>query len=284
MLRQRVISSIVMLVTFGTFYFFLDPIFFGGLVIFIGGFLVFELSKILKIKGISAIFYWVLAALPMLNYFLLSSSYSRSFFNSLLAKYDTLLIHQIYDSYILIFALFTLFFWFLIVPIDIIYKKISSNPVIKVFYGIIYITPMLLSLLFFFYGDKDFLIMLILMICLADIGGYFVGKNFGSIKIAKKISPGKTFEGLLGGFVCNIIFVFFWFSYLNLSLIEGFLLAFLVTALSLYGDIYESFLKRMAKIKDSSSLIPGHGGFLDRLDSFCPTIPILYITFGYLYI
>ena len=114
------------------------------------------------------------------------------------------------------------------------------------------------------------------MVLLADIGAYFSGKRFGRIKLVKNISPGKTFEGLLGGFLFNIIFMLFLYIYGFLNIFDGFLLAFLVTALSLYGDIYESFLKRMANVKDSSNLIPGHGGFLDRMDSFCPTIPILY--------
>jgi len=118
-----------------------------------------------------------------------------------------------------------------------------------------------------------------LMIWLADIGAYFCGKKFGKIKIAKNISPGKTLEGLLGGFICNIIFILLLFIYLKINLFEGLLLALIITALSLYGDIYESFLKRRANVKDSGSMIPGHGGFLDRMDSFCPTIPILYILF-----
>jgi phosphatidate cytidylyltransferase len=114
------------------------------------------------------------------------------------------------------------------------------------------------------------------MIWLADIGAYFSGKRFGRIKIVKNISPGKTLEGFLGGVLSNLIFILPLHIYGFLNIFDGILLTFLVTTLSLYGDIYESFLKRMAKIKDSSNLIPGHGGFLDRMDSFCSTIPISY--------
>ena len=80
----------------------------------------------------------------------------------------------------------------------------------------------------------------------------------------------------MGGFLSNVIFISFLYIYGFLNVFDGMLLAVLVTSLSLFGDIYESFLKRMAKMKDSSNLIPGHGGFLDRMDSFCSTIPILY--------
>ena len=128
----------------------------------------------------------------------------------------------------------------------------------------------------FFGTNKNILLIIILMIWFADIGAYFSGKRFGRIQIVKTISPGKTVEGLVGGFLSNVIFISSLYFLGFLNIFDGILLAILVTSLSLYGDIYESFLKRMAKIKDSSNLIPGHGGFLDRLDSFCPTIPILY--------
>jgi phosphatidate cytidylyltransferase len=162
------------------------------------------------------------------------------------------------------------------VPVDIYYKKISSNPLIKVFYGLFLITPMLLSTMSIFVTNKNILLVIILMIWIADIGAYFSGKRFGRIKIVKNISPGKTLEGFLGGFLTNVIFILFLHIYGFLNIFDAMLLAVLVSTLSLYGDIYESFLKRMAKMKDSSNLIPGHGGFLDRMDSFCSTIPILY--------
>lgn len=279
MLSQRIKSSIAMLAIFILTYFFLDSIFFEFLVLLVGGFLLFELSKILKLKGLKNWLYWIVAATPIITHFLLSLSFSFAFFNSFLTLYVPFLRHQIFEPYILILIPFSLVFWFLIAPLDLVYKKISSNPVIKIFYGAIYISPMLLTIMFIFWADKNLLFMIILMIWLADIGAYFFGKRFGKIKLAKNISPGKTLEGLLGGFISNLVFVSVWFTNANMNLLDGFLLAFIVTGLGLYGDIYESFLKRMAKIKDSSSMIPGHGGFLDRLDGFCPTIPVLYIFF-----
>ena len=268
-----------MLLVFILTFFFLDSIFFELLVLILGGFLLFELSRILKLKGVHNTFYWVLATIPVITHFLLSLSLSFSFFNSFLSSYAPFLRHQIFEPYIIILVPFSLVFWFLIVPFDLAYKKISSNAIIKIFYGSIYITPMLLTTMFIFWADKKFLLIIILMIWLADIGAYFCGKKFGKIKIAKNISPGKTLEGFLGGFICNIIFILLLFIYLKINLYEGLLLALIITALSLYGDIYESFLKRRANVKDSGSMIPGHGGFLDRMDSFCPTIPILYILF-----
>ena len=128
MLSQRIKSSIAMLAIFIFTYFVLDSIFFEFLVLFVGGFLLFELSKILKLEGINAWFYWILAATPIITHFLLSLSFSFALFNSFLGPYAPFLRHQIFEPYILILIPFSLVFWFLIVPFDLFYKKISSNP------------------------------------------------------------------------------------------------------------------------------------------------------------
>ena len=281
MLKERIQSSIIMFGLFSLTYFFLDYVFFEFLVLAVGGFLLFELGKILKLHGVSLLFFWFLALTPLFIYFIstLTSNFGN-FFNLSESIYFTKNLYPLILNFLSILVPFlaslSLIFWFFIVPFDIAYKKLSSNSLFKVFYGLFLITPMLITTMSIFVINKNLLLIIILMVLLADIGAYFSGKRFGRIKLVKNISPGKTFEGLLGGFLFNIIFMLFLYIYGFLNIFDGFLLAFLVTALSLYGDIYESFLKRMANIKDSSNLIPGHGGFLDRMDSFCPTIPILY--------
>ena len=281
MLKQRIQSSIIMFALFGLTYFFLDYFYFEFLVLVIGGFLLFELSKILKLNGLSLAFFWVLGSTPLLVSFIanLTSNFGNFFHLYNYFYFTNTLYPLISDflSYTIPFlATLSLMFWLFIVPLDILYKKLSSNSLMQVFYGLFLVTPMVLSTISLFEANKNILLIIILMIWLADIGAYFSGKKFGRIKIVKKISPGKTLEGLAGGFLSNLIFISFLHIFEFLNIFAGILLAFLITALSLYGDLYESFLKRMAKIKDSSNLIPGHGGFLDRLDSFCPTIPILY--------
>ena len=281
MLKQRIQSSIIMLGLFVATYFFLGYVFFEFLILAVGGFLLFELSNVLKLNKLSLAFFWVLASTPLLIYFI--STFTSNFgnlFNLSEYFYFTNTLYPLISNFLIIsipfLAALSLIFWLLIVPVDIFYKKISSNPSINVFYGLFLITPMLLSTMSMFVTNKNILLVIILMIWLADIGAYFSGKRFGRIKIVKNISPGKTLEGFFGGFLSNVIFISFLHIYGFLDVFDGMLLAFLVTTLSLYGDIYESFLKRMAKMKDSSNLIPGHGGFLDRMDSFCSTIPILY--------
>ena len=285
MLKERIQSSIVMLGLFVVPYFFLDYVFFEFLVLAIGGFLLFELSNILKLNKLSLAFFWVLALTPLLIYFIATfTSNFGNLFNLSEYFYFTNTLYPLISNFLIIsipfLAALSLIFWLLIVPVDIFYKKISSNPSINVFYGLFLITPMLLSTMSMFVTNKNILLVIILMIWLADIGAYFSGKRFGRIKIVKNISPGKTLEGFLGGLLSNLMFISLLHIYGFLDIFDGILLAVLVTTLSLYGDIYESFLKRMAKMKDSSNLIPGHGGFLDRMDSFCSTIPILYILLG----
>ena len=285
MLKERIQSSIVMLGLFVVPYFFLDYVFFEFLVLAIGGFLLFELSNILKLNKLSLAFFWVLALTPLLIYFIATfTSNFGNLFNLSEYFYFTNTLYPLISNFLTIsipfLATLSLIFWLFIVPVDICYKKISSNPSIKVFYGLFLITPMVLSTMSIFVTNKNILLVVILMIWLADIGAYFSGKRFGRIKIVKNISPGKTLEGFLGGLLSNLMFISLLHIYGFLDIFDGILLAVLVTTLSLYGDIYESFLKRMAKMKDSSNLIPGHGGVLDRMDSFCSTIPILYILLG----
>ena len=137
---------------------------------------------------------------------------------------------------------------------------------------------MFLSRLRAFYGPEMTMYFLIL-IWVADISAYFVGKKWGTTKLAPEISPGKTVAGMYGalisGLVCAVV----------LSLIYGFnlmiasdfvLLSVLTVLISIYGDLFVSVVKRQRGVKDSGSLLPGHGGVLDRIDSLIAAIPFFY--------
>ncbi|MDD5320187.1 MAG: phosphatidate cytidylyltransferase [Methylococcales bacterium] len=129
-----------------------------------------------------------------------------------------------------------------------------------------------------FYGTEMTMYFLIL-IWATDISAYFVGKKWGTAKLAPEISPGKTVAGMYGaliaGMVCAVV----------LSLIYGFqlmiaadfvLLSILTALISIYGDLFFSVVKRQRGVKDSSSLLPGHGGILDRIDSLIAASPFFY--------
>ena len=114
----------------------------------------------------------------------------------------------------------------------------------------------------------------------ADVGAYFVGKRFGKTKLAPHVSPGKTVEGLLGGLVfALLIFVPLIFYVFDSNHAAFLVAAVIVTVLvSVMGDLFESKQKRFADLKDSSQVLPGHGGVLDRIDSLLSAAPFFAIT------
>ncbi len=124
-----------------------------------------------------------------------------------------------------------------------------------------------------------FLISVLLMIWAADSFAYLIGKNFGHRKLAPELSPGKTIEGFLGGVFGTLVFALVTgFALLGLSggqLLLWIGLGFFLSVVSVIGDLYESRLKRIACVKDSGRILPGHGGILDRIDSMLVTLPMV---------
>ncbi|MBO8232181.1 phosphatidate cytidylyltransferase [Prochlorococcus marinus str. MU1402] len=118
------------------------------------------------------------------------------------------------------------------------------------------------------------------LIVASDIGSYFIGKSFGKTSLSP-ISPSKTIEGLIGGISCSIVLAIFFAFLLNWDypLLIGILYGILISLMALVGDLIESMMKRDAKIKDSGTFLPGHGGILDRIDSYIFTPSVLYYIF-----
>ena len=130
--------------------------------------------------------------------------------------------------------------------------------------------------------SPELLIFVLLIVWVADIGAYFVGKGFGRVKLAPSISPGKTWEGVLGGLTAVSILaalasgVFSW----DLKVLVPFCLA--VALVSIVGDLTVSMFKRTAGVKDSGSLFPGHGGVLDRIDSVAAAAPLFVFALAWI--
>jgi len=126
-------------------------------------------------------------------------------------------------------------------------------------------------------------LLLLLLVWIADTAAYFVGRAWGRRKLAPGISPGKTWEGAIGGaagalvyaIICGTFFEgLFWVPYL--------LAAALLAVLSIVGDLFESAAKRQADVKDSGTLLPGHGGVLDRIDSATAVLPAAALLWPYM--
>ena len=129
---------------------------------------------------------------------------------------------------------------------------------------------------FFLSGEfekKQTIFLFILLICIfTDIGGYIFGNIFKGKKLTS-ISPNKTYAGMIGSFICSLITCTLFIIYFNFSF-QFMFFTFLISLVSQSGDLFISYLKRKANIKDTGNFLPGHGGLLDRLDGIIFAIPV----------
>lgn len=131
--------------------------------------------------------------------------------------------------------------------------------------------PFIISLTYNFSPDRFMLFVCISIVAAFDTCSYLAGKFFGNHLLCPHISPQKTFEGLIGGFIGG-----FCLWYIDYSYFLPYKTVFIICFLAFLGDLFESFFKRKACIKDTGSLLPGHGGLLDRLDSYLFAIYALW--------
>jgi phosphatidate cytidylyltransferase len=148
--------------------------------------------------------------------------------------------------------------------------------------GALVLVPLFVALLYLYSLSAETLLFALLIVWVADMGAYFAGKQFGRVKLAPSISPGKTWEGVFGGLVMVAILTFVWTRYtgMDLAVLLPFCLA--VGALSIVGDLTVSMFKRTAGVKDSGKLFPGHGGVLDRVDSISAGAPLFALGLNWL--
>lgn len=184
----------------------------------------------------------------------------------------------------LVFCYQQLFFEFMKLLKNIIYKKSKLLLYFLCLIIMIYLSALTISIFSIFYTDnfsnKLFLIFIISTSISSDIGGYIFGKIFKGKKISK-ISPNKTYSGMIGSFIFSLFTAkFIFWNYIVLENI--FYWSILISLLTQLGDFFISFLKRKAKIKDTGNILPGHGGLLDRFDGIIFSIPLGLLIFFYL--
>ncbi|SDV47474.1 phosphatidate cytidylyltransferase [Chitinasiproducens palmae] len=268
MLKARLLTAIVLLLIFVPVTLFAPLGVFGALIGFVVVFAAWEWARLLKFGGNFAIGYALLTAVLVL----------------LGARALPLDTPGLYRAAAL--------FWVLAVPFAFVRRPTLAAGGWRAFLllaGIVLFNACWHALVTARAHGVPFVLSLLLLVWLADIGAYFAGRRFGRRKLAVTISPGKTWEGAIGGWLLAIVVALLAIVahpfdpaaptfYELLAAQRGIAVALLTLTVlvifSVLGDLFESLLKRQAGVKDSSALLPGHGGVLDRIDALLPVLPI----------
>lgn len=179
-------------------------------------------------------------------------------------------------------------YWCVLVPGWLRHKWPLANNPLGWLLGWLLLLPSGAALAWLYLINPKLLLAVLAIAWVADIAAYFSGRTWGKHKLAPAISPGKTWEGAAGALLGVCVYGFFVVAYAHgrLPAVRDALLLLLVllllTAISIIGDLFESLVKRQAGVKDSSSLLPGHGGILDRIDSLTSTLPLAALAVHYL--
>lgn len=165
-------------------------------------------------------------------------------------------------------------FWVLVAPFWLVKRWHVRHWLLAVLMGWLLLFPAWIALVDLRHIGPGVILVVMLTIALADSAAYFSGKKFGKRKLAPEISPGKTWEGLFGALIAVFVYAVGLCAWLGWSLwfVVGFLA---LVILSVMGDLFESLIKRHAGKKDSGSILPGHGGVLDRIDGLTSTLPLV---------
>ncbi|RFU45494.1 phosphatidate cytidylyltransferase [Paraburkholderia sp. DHOC27] len=275
MLKTRVITAIVLLAVFLPVTLFAPIGAFGALIAFVLVFAAWEWARLLKMEGAGPVIYAMVAAVALVASTLLGTE------------------HQPPQSLFKAAAIF----WVLAGPFVLVRKPVLAKGAWRAFLllaGIVVFAACWHALVAARTVGVSFVLSLMLVVWLADIGAYFAGKAFGRHKLAPAISPGKTWEGAVGGWLAVLIVATAAIALhafeptLYSALLERaggvrtFVVLTVLVVFSVIGDLFESMLKRQAGVKDSSGLLPGHGGVLDRIDALLPVLPLamLLLHFG----
>ena len=182
------------------------------------------------------------------------------------------------------------FIIFMLLVIELVLSnKINLAAIAVSFFGVIYLSFLKYILLLRDFHEGFALILMVFILTWAvDTGAYFSGRLFGNKKLAPSISPNKTWEGAIGGTIAAMLTaaILYYTLIPDGIFVDGvftvIILGFLVSLSGQFGDLFESLIKRNANVKDSGSLLPGHGGVLDRFDSIILTVPVTYYFINFL--
>lgn len=188
------------------------------------------------------------------------------------------------------------FIWLLGMPLILARGRVtepSHSPVLTLFAPLAMLATWWVFVSLFVQRGSLYLLSLLILVWVADLAAFFVGRRFGKHKLAPTISPGKTREGAIAGVVAVVIWLLVsttwpgsfaqdllnywsWFGVVVWGVVLG--------SISVMGDLFESLLKRRAQVKDSSRLLPGHGGVYDRIDALVVVLPIAFVLISVVYL
>ncbi|MEN8186615.1 MAG: phosphatidate cytidylyltransferase [Bacteroidota bacterium] len=253
------VALIVASAFFGIYYFY--ALFFI--------FMVFCLYEFLKMIELNSVYPYILAV--------------TSFIIAILSNDHTFNVDSELTQKVIV-SIFTFALFFSFITALVSSRKVAIQYLGRIFLSLVYvIIPFsLLIKIPFLNFDQVFDFSVILGVFVLtwsnDVFAFLIGKNFGKHKLIERVSPNKTIEGFIGGLVFTFIAGFIVSKFCTSLLpIHWLALAILVSTFGVLGDLTESMFKRQANIKDSSNFIPGHGGFLDRLDSIIFVSPFIFV-------
>ena len=284
MLKQRVLSAIVLIAAVLCAVFLFTPFYFAlalGTVATLG---VWEWTQFARLKQPLARF----CAAAFLGAFIFLWLYTEG--NYLDAG-------RVFEQHLQLLLMNAVGWWILALLLVVSYpqsaKFWSKNPLLQLLFAFSTLIPFIAGVLRLRlehythdpYHGLFLLLYVFVLVWAADSGAYFSGRAFGKRKLAPKVSPGKSWEGVVGGLITALVLAFVFIHFSGDALvgerdITGFVILSVATvAISVLGDLTESMFKRESGVKDSSQLIPGHGGVLDRIDSLTAAVPF----FSYFY-
>jgi phosphatidate cytidylyltransferase len=263
MLKSRVITAVILLLLFLSALFTLPDGAWAALVTVMVVQGALEWSRMARFSHRAANIFWGLTLVLMLG--LIWFDYSHSY-------------EQLVLPHVSVYAVSALL-WLAIVPAWLMAGWKIEKPLLMALVGLAVLIPTGLAMLDLRQDHPWWLLGMMSLVWVADIAAYFTGRKFGKTKLAPNISPGKTWEGVVGAILGVSVCVTLAWSFSPYTVHFAFLPSVLIASwcwvgLAVIGDLFESAIKRQAGVKDSGALLPGHGGLLDRIDALTSTLPL----------
>lgn len=287
MLKQRILTAVVLAPLAIAAIFYLPLPFFGALLLTIMGIGAWEWGPLMGFSTNVKRSIFVLASVSLISVLWV------------ILPPETLWQSQALDTEAIYILWLAVAWWATSATLTLLYPRFSSfwsnHRSIRGVFGWLTLIPAWLAFMVIRSSDystdpyhgAQLIMFLFLMVWSADVGAYFVGKSIGKRKLLPNVSPGKTLEGVVGGIVtaCALVALAGYFIGFNAQQYKVVILVtVIITTISVLGDLNESMFKRQAGVKDSGTILPGHGGVLDRIDSLTATAPIYalcYVLIGW---